>query len=101
MFVQLYGVRDNEANTCGRPRILGCGHSLCLNCIARTLQLARHRPEVTCPTCRRITRSATADQLPVNFELVSLMEGNAFLLLLLPPLFFMSLFLLVSVFPGS
>ncbi|CAL4069075.1 unnamed protein product [Meganyctiphanes norvegica] len=54
-----------------RPRSLGCGHSACSPCIATLIRNGC----ISCPTCRRIFKVSTVDDLPVNFGMIKIMRA--------------------------
>ncbi|KAK8729319.1 hypothetical protein OTU49_008761 [Cherax quadricarinatus] len=59
-----------------RPRCLSCGHTFCTSCIADTIA----RGPLYCPFCRVIHASpvARADDVPVNYTVVSLLQDTPF-----------------------
>ncbi|XP_045587333.1 uncharacterized protein [Procambarus clarkii] len=59
-----------------RPRCLSCGHTFCTSCIADTIT----RGPLYCPFCRVIHASpvSRADDVPVNYTVVSLLQDSSY-----------------------
>ncbi|CAL4102211.1 unnamed protein product [Meganyctiphanes norvegica] len=51
-----------------RPRVLPCGHTFCTDCLNTTIE-GRSRK---CPGCREYHRALQVEQLPINFNLETL-----------------------------
>jgi len=69
--MQEYNTSDNE------PRILACGHTLCLDCIRMLLNPQLFSTITKCPICKVVIGAQhlmTANSYPKNYALLSLLQ---------------------------
>ncbi|KAL6109814.1 rnf225 [Pungitius sinensis] len=65
-------VRDTECAVCfcsydnvfRTPKLLACGHTFCLECLARINVTAPHLKTLSCPVCRELTKLPHGRDLP-------------------------------------
>ncbi|XP_054663614.1 RING finger protein 225-like [Grus americana] len=58
------------------PKLLGCGHTFCLECLAKVTVVASDAPTLPCPVCRRPTalpRRRGPPALPTCLDLLALL----------------------------
>lgn len=64
-------------DTSHKPRSLGCGHTLCTNCVRELLTDGIVNTSLRCAICRRPHNVSVnrVSEVPINFTLLSLVEG--------------------------
>lgn len=63
--------------TSHKPRSLGCGHTICTSCIRELLSGGKDNRTLRCAICRKphIVSVNRVSEVPINFSLLSLVEG--------------------------
>ncbi|CAL4064389.1 unnamed protein product, partial [Meganyctiphanes norvegica] len=53
-----------------RPRALPCGHTICTDCLETAIKALIKK----CPKCRKVYSASNVNQIPINFNLESVMK---------------------------
>ncbi|CAL4084599.1 unnamed protein product [Meganyctiphanes norvegica] len=53
-----------------RPRALPCGHTICTDCLEKAIKALAKK----CPKCRTVYSASNVKQIPINFNLESVMK---------------------------
>ena len=56
-----------------KPLILPCGHTFCKDTISQLIN-KKQRGAIECPNCKQITPCLVSDNIPVNFDLLPMVE---------------------------